>query len=220
MMNKISFLLFLLCLIACGKSHDMAVSKNAQDYPQNDELNAFMIKKLNGKIGWDNQINYLLSEELEQDRYANVFNVELDASDLNLLGCNNYNELTVAEKKLFIIVFLAAIAERESDFDPNNMTYDPTHKNWNIGLMQIDTKSALRHANEILSEEQLKDSFLNLKVAISIYQNQITGKYRQDLMGKLFTGKSFYWEVLNDNYKHRVIKSFLNNRRNLPFCKI
>ncbi len=219
-MKKISLLILLSWLSACGNSHSTSSLINPPADQKDDELKAFTIKKLNGKPGWKNQLNLQLNEELDQNRYANIFNIEFDATDLKLLGCTNYNELNYDEKKLFIIVFLAAIAERESDFDPNNMTYDPTHKNWNIGLMQIDTKSALRHANEELTEAQLKDSFTNLKVGISIFQNQITGKYRQELNGKLFTGKSFYWEVLNDTYKYRVIKSFLNNRSNLPFCEI
>ena len=219
-MYKFSIFILLLCLSACGNSSGPAPLIDPQTDHKNDEQNAFTIRKLNGKPGWDNQINYLLAEELDQSRYANIFNIDFDATDLSLLGCSNYNELSLNEKKLFIIVFLAAIAERESDFDPNNMTYDPSHKNWNIGLLQIDTRSALRHANAELTEAQLKDSFINLKIGISIFQNQITGKYRQELNGKLFTGKSFYWEVLNDTYKHRVIKSFLNNRSNLPFCQI
>lgn len=211
-------MLILILTYACGNSPQSNVNINSP-VQQSDELQSLSIKKINGKPGWKNSISTQLFEELSQNRYAEIFTIDFSEEDLNLLGCTNYNLLNIEEKKLFIIVFLAAIAERESDFDPLNMTYDPTHKNWNIGLLQIDEKSALRHSGEFYSEKELKDSYLNLKVGLSIFKNQITGKYRPELNGKLFTGKSFYWEVLNDNYKHRVVKSFLNNRFNLSFCQ-
>jgi len=215
---KFYLLLFSFFLFACGNSNSPVTIKNQSEQNRTEE-SELIIKKINGNIGWKSEINIDLSNELNDTKYDDIFNLELNQNDLNLLGCNNYHSFNLSEKKRFIIVFLAAIAERESDFDPENMTYDPTHKNWNIGLLQIDTKSAIRHAGESLSEEELKDPFLNLKVGLSIFKNQVTGKYRSELNGRLFTGKSFYWEVLNDNYKHRVIKSFINNRFNLPLCQ-
>ncbi len=177
----------------------------------------FKIMKMNGLEGWSFDVTSKLYEDLSSHDFSKVFDLILDDQSLIELGCVNFNQLSVYEKKLFYIVFLAAIAERESNFNP----YDVTQKN--IGLLQIDLNSAYRHAgNEatsIQSNSDLMVASVNLRIGTYILKNQLFGKWIPEVKGKLLTKRNYYWEVLNDQYKDRVIKSFHNNRSNLPFCQ-
>jgi len=181
-----------------------------------DNLENFKIKRLNGREAWDSNVSKNLYLDLSKIEVSELFDVNINQANLNELGCPRFNEFSIEEKKLFFIVFLAAIAERESDFNPSEITLK------NIGLLQIDKSSAVRHAKEYvspdISDEDLKVSSENLRIGTFILRNQLKGLWSSKVAGKLLTGGNYYWEVLNDQYKHRVIKSFINNRTNLPFC--
>lgn len=175
------------------------------------------IKKLNGSEGWSEEVTQNLYKSLSEESIASLFDQFIDESNLAELGCTNYNSLSLYEKKLFYIVFFAAIAERESDFNPRDITKK------NIGLLQIDINSAYRHAGDEASNIQsiadLMNPNENLRIGTHILRNQVQGKWIPEVRGKLLTGRNYYWEVLNDNFKARVVKSFMNNRFNLPFCQ-
>lgn len=213
-----TFLLFLSCIFisSCGdhSSNQVASITQANESIPSD----FKILKMNGSVGWSFDVTSKLYHDLSDEDFTDVYDLILDEQSLIELGCSNFNQLSVYEKKLFYIVFLAAITERESNFNP----YDVTKKN--IGLLQIDLNSAHRHAgseaSHIKTNSDLMVASENLRIGTYILKNQLQGRWIPEVKGKLLTGRNYYWEVLNDEFKGRVIKSFFNNRANLPFCQI
>lgn len=217
-LNKlISAFIFFSCffILACvdhSSGPNSEVTQISEDIPSE-----FKILKMNGLEGWSFDVTSKLYLDLSNEDFLDVYDLILDEQSLIELGCINFNQLSVYEKKLFYIVFLAAIAERESNFNP----YDVTKKN--IGLLQIDLNSAHRHAgreaSHIKSNSDLMVASENLRIGTYILKNQLQGRWIPEVKGRLLTKRNYYWEVLNDEYKGRVIKSFHNNRANLPFCQ-
>ena len=215
-MKTILILSFLALLVSCGGGNQSLPNGEYQNSLSDEFWSSFAIKTTNQKEAWNSSINKTLFDDLSQSSLAPLLNTNLNESDLANLKCSNFNQLNETQKKLFYVVFLASIAERESDFDPRNVT------GTNIGLLQIDRTSAVRHAKEVVgsyvSVEDLMIAETNLFVGAFILKNQVSGAFRGESNGRLFPDRIYYWEVLNDKYRSRVIKSFLNNRSNLPFC--
>ena len=211
-MRKFSYLIFLI-ISALFISHQCAL---AEDY-------SLSIKKNSGKEVWAGKLIERFLESLTLSPLTSLFMIPIDAEDLKLVGCSNFNDLTFEQKKAFYIVFFAAIAERESDFKPEDKTYDHYHNNMNIGLMQIDKHSAIRHAFEVVGKKvtnsELKDPVINFTIGAFILKNQLEGFIRRDTQGKLFPNKIFYWDVLSLQKRQKFLKSFNNNKENLPFCE-
>lgn len=207
--------------VSCGK-------QNPQSQPEDITIitssffDTFTIKKNTSQQGWDSLTSMSLYENMKNPALASLFEVEINQDDLIDLKCSNFNSLSNDEKSLFYIVFLAAVAKLESDFDPKNMTYDSTHRNWNVGLLQIDTDSALRHAPEAITNDysvaDLKDPNTNLYAGLYILKNQIIGKYRPEITGRLLPSKSYYREVLNNSHRVKFLKAFFINHNLLSFC--
>ena len=205
-----------LSLVSCGSDNKNATDTQDQIVVNSAYWNTFTIRNTSNVEVFSPAINQSLYQELSLNSLSPLMNTNLELDDLKLLKCSNFNELNSTQKKLFYVVFLASIAERESDFDPTNET------GTNIGLLQIDRASAVRHASEIvgdqITKDELTDPETNLSVGSFILKNQISGKWKTAASGRLFPDEIYYWEVLNSKYRGRVIKSFLNNRNNLPFC--
>lgn len=220
---KLIFSIFLfLFLASCGRPSTSS-SRNGVGGVSASFFDTFSIKKTPTQQAWDASISGSLYENMKDPTLATLFETTINEEDLRVLKCTNFNTLNNDEKSLFYIVFIAAIAKLESDFNPNNMTYDSTHRNWNIGLLQIDTHSAARHAPEIadssVKNENLKNSEFNLHTGLYILKNQINGKYRSEIKGRLLPSSNYYWEVLNSSYRARFLKSYFINYNLLGFCE-
>lgn len=226
MKNFFYLSIILLSIASCGsknKNHIEAFSTIVSADATVDSLSAVEIKTSSFTTAWGPETTQTLFENLSAPELSLLFTSFISQKDLDYLNCTNFNSLPIDHKKIFYIVFMAAIAERESSFDPEEETYDYKHKNTNIGLLQIDRESARRHAPEIveidITDENLKERNTNLLIGAFILKNQINGKWRPSIQGRLFPENSYYWEVLNYKYRGRVLESFNNNKFNLPFCK-
>lgn len=221
MKQIISFILFLF-LASCGRPLSSSNSNGARGISASF-FDTFSIKKNSSQQAWDASISGSLYENMKDPALASLFETAINDEDLKDLKCTNFNTLNNDEKSLFYIVFMAAIAKLESDFNPSNMTYDSKHRNWNIGLLQIDTRSAARHAPVIadssVKNEDLKNAEFNLHTGLYILKNQINGKYRIEIKGRLLPSSSYYWEVLNSSFRARLLKAYFNNYNLLNFCE-
>jgi hypothetical protein len=164
----------------------------------------------------------------QDPRIEELFLTKISDEDLDTLKCKNFNQLNQNQKTIFYLVYLSAIVELESDFNPNETTYDSTHRNLNIGLLQIDTDTVKRHAYELISDQaidlenmsfNLKEPLFNLNVGLFILRNQITGKFRSEFEGRLLSNSSYYWEVLNSNHRSKFLWAYNRNYSNLSFCE-
>jgi hypothetical protein len=226
-MKKFIYLsLSLMVLSSCGHRNSNKQSDSSQNISP-DPLFSSPIERNNFSLdlnigGWSRDTTQSLFENFSDPDLQSLLSTNLDARELSILGCKNFNLLDVDQKKIFLIVFIAAIADLESDFDTNDETYDKYHKNINVGLLQIDIASAKRHAPGLIfssfSNEDLKDQKLNLHIGAYILKNQISGKWREDARGRLFPNRTYYWEVLNQRNRFKFMKAFKNNLEFLTFC--
>jgi len=221
-MKILAILLTLSLFVSCGRSNS-ASNNGAIRIISSSFFDTFSIKKNSSQQGWDSSVSASLYENMKVPALVSLFEIQIDNDDLKSLKCSNFNSLSTEEKSLFYIVFISSIAKLESGFDPSNMTYDPTHRNWNVGLLQIDKHSAIRHAPEIadssITDEDLKGEELNLHVGLYILKNQLNGKFRPEIKGKLLPNSSYYWEVLNSSFRSRFLKAYYNNYDLLTFCQ-
>jgi hypothetical protein len=220
---KLLFVAFVLLFLAsCEKSSSAPEGKGIKNI-SSGFFDTLSIKQNSSQQGWDSSTSEILYENMKDPVLVPLFNTDLKQEDLSILKCTNFNSLNNDEKSIFYIVFLAAIAKLESDFDSNNMTYDLVHKNWNVGLLQIDRGSAIRHAPEIvnqrISDNELKESNRNLYIGLYILKNQVSGKYKNGIMGELLPNKAYYWQVLNSSFRARFLKAYFNNYNYLTFCE-
>ena len=158
-----------------------------------------------------------MAEVLSTSDISQLLDIEIAKNDLNLVGCINYNQLSSIEKKIFLIIFISAISEAESDFQVANETYNPGDSTMNIGLLQIDLASSKRHSGTkyaIKNNEDLKNPAINLKVGTYILKNQIVKSKHK---GRLFPDTTYYWQVLSGS-KARLLKNINLNRENINFC--
>lgn len=206
-MRKVSFLVILIFSL-------FSQLANAED---------IIIYKNSGKKIWGKEITQTFLEKISLPQFDSLMTIPIDIEDLKLLECSNFNNLSDEQKKAFYIVFFAAIAERESDFKADSETFDRGHFNTNVGLFQIDKNSAIRHAYALVgakvTKKELKNPITNFVAGLYIFKNQLEGAFRDDTTGRLFPTKHFYWEVLGLRKREKFLKSFSNNRGNLPFCE-
>ena len=195
---------------------DPPVKKDPISTIEYKAINSININKSSRRIAWSKEWTFALAEVLSSD-LSIIFDTEIIQTDLDLVGCKNYNELNLLDKKIFMIIFLSAISEAESDFREGVENLNPGDSTLNIGLLQIDVASAIRHSGHkysVKNDEDLKKGTINLKVGAHILKNQITkSKYK----GKLFPEKSYYWQVLSGS-KVRIFKNINLNRESIGFC--
>lgn len=225
MKKIIIFTIMFILFSACGKNttatYELAeVPKVEKKEPL---LTALEIRDSSKKIPWESSWTSALMDVLSSEDLRPLLDARISQEDLALIKCTNFNELSIENKKIFYIVFLAAISEAESDFETDNHTFNRSDKTMNIGLLQIDHASAIRHNGKMhgyYSKYQLEDPIMNLSIGTNILLNQVRGgikNNRPELKGRLFTEKSYYWSVLTRNV--RVRNNLVKNNHNIAFCK-
>lgn len=211
-MNKIC-ILFLLFLLSCGQS------SSEHSSPIDTISNTLEVKSFEGFIkneAWKSDWSFFIYKALSNSELHSLTDININLIDLNQMNCSNYNELSNHEKSLFLVVYFATIAKLESDFNPRNRT------GTNLGLLQIDTKSAIRHYRDIdlhsNIEISLFDPNFNLLIGLHIFKNQISGFHTSRTKGRLIPEGNYYWEVLNLNFRNKFLKTFFKYSNNLYFC--
>ena len=173
-------------------------------------------KSSHGRL-WKPSYTEVLHEIFEDEEFEKLFNTDINEEDLKRLSCTNLNELTKTDKKYFYTIYLAAIAEAESDLRPEVVTKNKFKGNSNYGLFQIDSIVARENTKGILGKitnKELLDPLLNIKVSAYILKNQVRSKIART---RLLPPKSYYWKVLTRSRK--FFKHFENNIHLLKFCK-
>lgn len=168
-------------------------------------------------LEWKESYTEAVVDVLEHRDIQPLLEATIHQEDLKKLGCTNYNDLTKPEKMKFLVVYMSAIAEAESDYRTRLTT-----KNWgdgttNVGMLQIDVQAARFHTKKALGEvskEKLKDPHFNLKVGVFVLKNQVLGNIAR---GRFFPKRSYYWQVLT--YPKRLLKTMERNKENLSFCQ-
>ena len=224
-MKVILFPLILALLCSCGKDSNPSPESSTRFSSSKSDpvINNLSISDSSANTPWDNSWTSALADILSQSEQEVLFTTKISDSDLSLVNCKNFNDLSYNQKRIFYIVFISSIAEAESDFNTYNYTPNYSDNTMNIGLLQIDHASAKRHEGKRHGygfSKQLEDPIMNLSVGVNILANQIRGginSNRPDVKGRLFTSKSYYWSVLT--HKKRVLKTFERNFHNLSFCK-
>lgn len=181
-------------------------------------MDSLRIHKSSKGISWKKEWTFALADVLSSQDLNGILDINVNQADLDLIGCSNYNQLTLFEKKIFMIVFMSAISEAESDFEIGNETFNRGDSTINIGLLQIDVASAKRHSGKKYSVEynkDLKNPIINLKVGAHILNNQLTGSKHR---GRLFPSRTYYWQVLTGS-KIRIFKNIKLNKKSIEFCK-
>lgn len=194
-MKYFSFLILLSVFFSCGKSDSppgqTASTDNAEVQIEANRVRLPQILNSSRGLPWDESYSRAIVDELLKEENEVIFKKTIGASDLERLDCLNFNNMTKEEKINFLIVYLSSIAEAESDF--NNFSKSKAPDNTiNIGLFQIDKKSALRHGGEKyrnISTRELENGEINSRIAVNILRNQL-----RDKEDRLFT--RYYWEVL------------------------
>ncbi len=212
--------------VSCGKSEKSSpwsgttgatiVDINDNDREGKNEDHSLKIKNSSSGLPWRNEYTYMLREFLSEPGFESIYKVAINPDDLALIGCSNFNQLNGHYKKIFFIVYLAAIAEAESDFRSELMTINPGDNTLNIGLLQIDYVAANNHSYGHLGNldsEDLKIPLTNLKAGAYILRNQIAGRTAHS---RLFPERTYYWQALTQ--KRRVLKNIRANGHSLFFC--
>ena len=167
---------------------------------------------------WRNEYSEFLNSTFDDEHFEPLLSQKINEDDLKAINCPQFNNLSKDEKKKFYIIYLAAISEASSDYNPKDESYSRSDKTTNYGLLQIDPKSAEQHASSVLEKPIDKNHLItyqtNLKAGAYILKHQVAGKIAT---GRLFPENIYYWPVLK-NARKRVLNTFQKNSSNLPFC--
>lgn len=223
-------IIFLSILSSCGKSKsiDSNVPKytDANVQSQKEEIGKLNLKfkTISAQNIWESNYSQSILHYLGRAELSTLIDTEINANDLKMLGCSGYSRSSIFEKKKFWVIFMASIAHAESSLNPRAV-YREKDGTLSSGLLQIDVLSANRHTQTytdyLFSQQDLFNTDLNLMAGLYIMKHQLEGSInaqRPELIGRLFTDRSYYWSVLTLK-RDLIIKSFLHNSRfNLPFC--
>lgn len=175
------------------------------------------IKKSSHNRVWSPEYTKTLHDIFDDEEFEKLFDTEINEEDLKRLSCTNLNELSKVDKKYFYTVYLAAIAEAESDLRAEVVTRNKHKNNSNYGLFQIDSVVAREHTKGVLGKITNKDllnPLMNIKVSAYILKNQVRSKIART---RLLPPKSYYWKVLTRSRKFFL--HFNHNISLLNFCK-
>ena len=195
------------------------VNNDNNEQDDNDELCGKLKIKSKGTVeSWKCSYTKALYSELSKPSFDNMFDIRINKDDLHDLMCPNYNKMNREEKQKFFIVYMAAIAKSESDFQPNDHYLEKDGTN-SLGMLAIDRKAANKATKNFgtITDQDLKDPEINLKVGTYILNNQLkNSKYK----GRLLTNdqnSAYYWSVIhNDDKQKKVIKDLNSNKSSLP----
>jgi hypothetical protein len=225
-MKPLLVIIFTITLSSCVNGNAIEKTNNTNSLSAevlDQSIDSIEISNSSSGIAWEKEYNRTLSDVLSLPSLSSLFSAEINGVDLKKVHCQNFNSLSKKQKTIFYIVFLAAIAEQESDFDNNNRTYNKSDDTWNVGLFQIDPASSNRHAKSVLgkvTESDLTSPSVNLMAASFIFKNQISGgisKNPSGSEGRLFPTHTYFWEVLTTKSK-KIINFIQENKANLKFC--
>lgn len=233
MLKYIQFFILVLVISACGNSTTSSTSENhelpktspqeVEDNSGDEDINleaiidSIKIRRSSHNIAWTENFSRALFQMWSHPKVSPLFETVIFQEDLNRLGCSNYNRLSLMNKKIFMTVYMAAIAEAESDFRASIVTTNPGDQTSNVGLLQIDVDAANAHTKKSLGnivENDLLDPETNLQVGTFILKNQVRGKIAN---ARLLPAKSYYWQVLT--YPRRLLKNLDHNRKSISFCQ-
>jgi len=186
---------------------------------ETDELcRKLTIKSKESVESWKCSYTKALYSELSKASFDDMFKISLNKSDLADLSCPKYNKMNREEKQRFFIVYMAAIAKSESDFQPTDHYLEKDGTN-SLGMLAIDRTAANKATKAFgkITDQDLKNPEMNLKVGTYIMNNQLkSSKYK----GRLLTGdqnSAYYWSVIhNDDKQRKVIRDLNSNRSSLP----
>ena len=180
------------------------------------EVTDIRINQSTRKLKWEKSFTDAVMDELDRPEIEPLLKNKISSIDLQTLNCTPLNELSFAKKKIFYTVFIAAIAEAESDFRVALRTRNPSDNTINVGLLQIDEQAARNHTKGSLGHLEaidLVDPGTNLRVGVHILKNQVLSKVARH---RLLPERSYYWQVLSE--EKRVLLNLKTNSHNLPFC--
>ena len=180
------------------------------------EVTDIRINQSTRKLRWEKSYTDAVMDELDRPEIEPLLKTKISSVDLQTLNCTTLNEQSFAKKKIFYIVFIAAIAEAESDFRVALRTRNPSDNTINVGLLQIDEQAARNHTKGSLGHLEaidLVDPETNLRVGVHILKNQVLSKVARH---RLLPERSYYWQVLSE--ERRVLLNLKTNFHNLPFC--
>ena len=187
--------------------------------PEKDEMcTKLKINSNDTNYSWKCSYTTTLYSELSKPSFDSMFEIPLNKSDLTEFMCPNYNKMNRENKQRFFVVYLAAIAKSESDFNPTDHYFEKNGTN-SLGMLAIDRTAANKATRNFgtITDQDLKDPKTNLKIGTYILHNQLkNSKYK----GRLLTShqdSAYYWSVIhNDDKKKKVIKSLMSNKSSLP----
>lgn len=147
--------------------------------------------------------------------------VPLLQSDLNLLGCPNYNRASAFEKNQFWIVMMASISAIESAFNPQTRYYEAPLNEWSEGLLQLSISNRKPSGGCAgINSRTILQPLPNLRCGLDIMERQIQGNQKRGRKrGSLFPNPAYYWSTLtNPKTRPKVIEFFGRHLNQLKFC--
>lgn len=196
-MKNLILVLATLLIVSCGKSSSVNFLVQSEDSLESQPVGVeISIGPSSSGIEWNYSHTELLLESFYRPEFKSMLEIKLNQSDLDRIQCPGYNNFAPFFKQEVLTGFLAAIAEAESDYEVDQLTYNKSDRTMNVGMLQIDTASAKRHAGNYfggpLSQDDLKDPEKNLLVGLFILKHQL-----ETTKGRLFPGATYYWQVLS-----------------------
>lgn len=207
---------FLILLIGCGTKKSETLPNQEISLPSTpgNEIKILTIKS--STYPWDDDYTQFILQGLENaPRLDELLKFQIKESDLVKLNCPEINNATFEEKKLFWVLVLAAIADPESGYNPND-AYREANGTVSAGLLQIDFEAANAHAGKLydyyFTYQDMFDPKLNLIAGLYVMRNQL------NIKGTIFTNENYYWSVLTHK-QLRVSETFKKNSWQIEACK-
>lgn len=169
-----------------------------------------------------------------QDAWNGYIADAVDVSGKDLLSaqistmCPHYMTSTVAQKKAFVALFMAAIACPESGFNTHSIYWEGkmTYPRFSEGLMQLSygDEGGYKHCKIVKepgsvatppnhpAKGNIQDPEINLQCGVEILNTQVTRG-----LG-LFPKSYFYWSTLTDEGGKKVRDFWWKNASKLTFC--
>ena len=111
--------------------------------------------------------------------------------------CANYAQLSARDKKQFWIVFISAMAKRESNFNPHSIYAEPAPLNQNsIGLLQLSLTDNRSYGCSFANEADIEDPRKNLECGVRIMARRLANGEIGG--GGNHHGLAAYWATLRD----------------------
>ncbi len=191
-------------------------------------ISAEVVIKPFRNFSWESNWTKVLNQHLSDEKYLSLLTKDVDAYDLNELGCPGLNsESNLEAKKDFWIVFLSALTRSESAFNPRARSIAPKGGHGNHGLLQFSKRTA-REKCALNDLDDIHNPTLHLQCGLKLLSWQLAGApnsngrlLRPDLRQQLFGEKILLWGPLRQNDKKGralLVGWFKKHLDQLPFC--